>query len=348
MTSGLRYTIAVICMLMLIGTANAADKTDVVFLKNGDRLTGEIKLLERGLLTFKTDDLGTLSIEWKAIDRIQTRQLLEVEQINGERRHGHAVEVGAPGTLALDKTDDGRDDADSVALDSIVHMVPLSEGNWLDRLDGHVSAGVSASSANDDRKYTIAADASYRDVARSWDAAYDAARTESSNNDPSERDNLTGTYRWLRDDRWFWAATAGLTRNDELDLNLRSLAGAGVGRYWIRDQNHELSAVVGIAASREDYSQGAESRHSFEAVLQGNYSLFHFDPDIDVSVGLTLYPSLTISGRLRSEADVSARIELIKDLYYELSYVRSQDNKPPNVDSEEVDWSVTSSLGYKF
>ena len=39
-------------------------RTDVVTLANGDRITGEVVRLERGRLEFKTDDAGTLYLEW--------------------------------------------------------------------------------------------------------------------------------------------------------------------------------------------------------------------------------------------------------------------------------------------
>ena len=47
----------------------AGPKTDTVYLYNGDRITGEIKRFEYGVLFFKTDGMGTLNIEF---DRIRT------------------------------------------------------------------------------------------------------------------------------------------------------------------------------------------------------------------------------------------------------------------------------------
>ena len=49
---------------LLCFDAIAANKTDVVTFVNGDRLTGEVKSLERGRLRFKTDATDTISIEW--------------------------------------------------------------------------------------------------------------------------------------------------------------------------------------------------------------------------------------------------------------------------------------------
>ena len=40
-----------------------AQKDDTVYLKNGDRITGEFKKYEGGLLFLKTDGMSTVSIE---------------------------------------------------------------------------------------------------------------------------------------------------------------------------------------------------------------------------------------------------------------------------------------------
>ena len=52
--------------------AQARPKTDVVILKNGDRITGEIKGLDLGILTLKTDWMGTVEIEWDNIERVKS------------------------------------------------------------------------------------------------------------------------------------------------------------------------------------------------------------------------------------------------------------------------------------
>ena len=48
----------------------AADKTDQVWLKNGDHLTGEIKKLQRGIFYFKPSyALESIEIDWTRVDR---------------------------------------------------------------------------------------------------------------------------------------------------------------------------------------------------------------------------------------------------------------------------------------
>lgn len=337
---------ACLTLLLPAGGCLAADKTDVIELDNGDHLTGEIKKLERGLLTLKTDALGTVEIEWPRVASLRTGQLLEIERSDGSRRHGHVVASDAPRTLLLEA--DAAGGQQTMSLDSVVHIVPLSEGGWRERIDAHVSVGLDAASANDDRQVTVSADIEYRDAMRSLSASYDAARTESANNPSSERQDLDALYRWFPNERRFWALTGALTRNDQLDLNLRTLVGAGSGRYWLRDPQREFWALAGLVLTRENY-RNDESHQNVEGVLLGNYQFFRFDdPEVDLSATLVLYPSFTVSGRMRSELSLRARFELVKDLYYELTWLRSGDNRPPTGAARELDWSLVSSLGYKF
>ena len=59
------------------------DKTDVIVLKNGDRVTGEILELEYGLLRLSTDDMGTINIEWSAIASIDSQYTFDVQRAGG-------------------------------------------------------------------------------------------------------------------------------------------------------------------------------------------------------------------------------------------------------------------------
>ena len=49
-----------------------------------------------------------------------------------------------------------------------------------------------------------------------------------------------------------------------------------------------------------------------------SYDLYRFDsPEIDISTELTVYPSFTVSGRVRTDAGIRMRYEIIDDLFYE-------------------------------
>jgi hypothetical protein len=67
---------------------NARAKTDLVILENGDSIHGEIKSLERGILTLKTDWMGTIQVEWIHIQEIRSDFSFEVVLSDGQKSLG--------------------------------------------------------------------------------------------------------------------------------------------------------------------------------------------------------------------------------------------------------------------
>ena len=58
------------CMVLFSSSLFAREKTDVIVMKNGDRLTCEIKGLSAGVLSVKlTYVQGTVGLEWAQVAR---------------------------------------------------------------------------------------------------------------------------------------------------------------------------------------------------------------------------------------------------------------------------------------
>jgi hypothetical protein len=74
----------------------------------------------------------------------------------------------------------------------------------------------------------------------------------------------------------------------------------------------------------------------------------HDYPKTDISSQITLYPGLSSWGSLRSEVDISASREIVKDLNIVLSFYDSYDNEPNNPASSENDYGIVTSLGWTF
>jgi len=183
---------------------------------------------------------------------------------------------------------------------------------------------------------------------RLWDFAYEGSLNETDDSPASESQFLRiDQQRFLRDD-WFWTGGGNISTNDELGLDLRMLLGGGIGRYYFQTPNQEFFAALGIGVSKEEFADGTEQK-SFEGILTMSYDLYRFDaPEIDVSTELSIYPSLTVSGRVRTDWGIRLRYEIIDDLYYGISAQHMYDNKPQSVDAANTDWSLVTSLGYTF
>ncbi len=327
--------------------ALAAPKTDVVVLVNGDHITGEVKSLEYNQLKLSTDHMGTIYIEWDKIASLQSNQYLLLERTDGTRYYGQLVAGEDDSTLQVAalgrRTGGSRSTWRSSCVPSRSRAAISSTG----------STATSAPASTWPRPATVssidfAGGLSARTRVRAWALDGSVNLTDDSAGDTSERYQLQGNYRQFHRDRNFYLGFGSFERNTELDLNLRTMAGGGYGRYFVQNNHAEWLGGLGMAYSHENYT-GGETFDSVEGVLTTSFKIFRYDfPETDIGGSLTLLPSLTKSGRYRAEADLRAKYEFVDDLYFELKVYGSYDSQPPLADSEQSDYGLTTSLGYSF
>src|SRR5271168_2997963 len=70
--------------LLVCSPLFAREKTDVIVMKNGDRLTCEIRGLSAGVLSVKLNYVqGTMGVEWAQVARLESDQLFLVQTEDG-------------------------------------------------------------------------------------------------------------------------------------------------------------------------------------------------------------------------------------------------------------------------
>jgi putative salt-induced outer membrane protein YdiY len=305
-----------------------------------------VKSLEYNRLKLSTEHMGTIYVEWDKIASLQSSQYLLLERTDGTRYYGQLAAGGDESTLFVKRDVDKP--AQPVEKSSIVRAQPILGGDFVDRLDGYVSAGFDTAKANNRSSIDFAGGLSARTRVREWELDGAVNLTDDSAGDTSERYQLQGDYRQFFKARDFYLGFAGFERNTELDLNLRTTLGGGFGRYFVQNNHSEWVGGLGLAYSHENYT-GGEVADSVEGVITTAFKVFRYDfPETDIGGTLTLLPSLTQSGRYRAEGDLRAKYEFVDDLYFELKVYGSYDSKPPLADSEQSDYGVTTSLGYSF
>jgi hypothetical protein len=171
--------------------------------------------------------------------------------------------------------------------------------------------------------------------------------TQDGAND-TQRFDVTGQFRRFLANRWFWQGTLTFESNDELGLDLRTALGGALGRYLMQSHYHEW-AVYGGANVTDENEVAAPNRQNVEAVFGTQFAFFQYDtPERTVNAQLNLLPSLTDGGRLRADARVVSRIEIVKDFFFELSLYGEYDNRPGAHAKSNSDYGTDLSLGYSF
>lgn len=333
----------VLAVLLLVAASPAlAAKTDVVVLRNGDRLTGEVEQLERGRLSLKTDDLGTVEIEWDKVQSVTAAAPFDVDDLTGGRYMG-SLQPGPSGQLRIE----WNGTAQSVELLRVVRMRRLDATFWK-RLDGSVDMGASYTSATSLFKLDLSTTVGVERPGHEIHAEANSTLTSQPDVDETRRSNLSLAYSRRFENRWLALAQGQLEQNRELGFELRSSAAAGGGRYLAQGRQDKLLVAIGLSVNRERPVEG-EGTTNLETMALVTYDRFsHDSPKVDVSVTAVGFASLTDGGRHRVEVDAKLKRELVKDFYATLRGYESYDSRPATAGAPTDDYGVTFALGWSF
>jgi putative salt-induced outer membrane protein YdiY len=334
--------------LQLAATPSGAmerGKFDVVVVRNGDRITGEIQSLAYGRLTVETDSMGTVQVEWPDVIRVESPQSFLVEDTEGNLLYGSLPADPQAGQLSVAG---GAALTHRVAMPQVARL-SQSEDRLLDRVHGSFSLGFDYTKSSDIAVLSGSFNTNYRGPNSSWSLGVDLNSTRDPAQGTIDRDSIKYSYRWLQPGNRFWSGLTSVERNEETGIEARVLVGGGYGRYFLQSSSNEVAALVGIGASREWATGEADDQTSLEGIIGVDWRIFDFaSPTTSLTAKGILYPSLTESGRYRTDASVSLRREIVSDFYIDLSFYQTYDSDPPDLEAATTDYGVVTSLGYSF
>jgi Protein of unknown function, DUF481 len=336
-----RAAVLAACMLAATGPVMAAD-TDVVVLRNGDRMHGEIKGMQYGRLELSTTSMGTVYVEWDKVAGLTSPNFYEFELMDGSRHYG-SLDAADAGTLGVAL--EGQ--ITSLDVARVVRIRPIKPSFW-DRLDGSVSLGASYTRSSEIGQGSLNVSVGTRRPA--FELKTDFSTTITIQPDQPDQSRTVGSVSYLKlmRNRWFVPGTGKLERNTDLGLDLRSSVGGGIGRYVLQTNRSMLSAAGGLVVNRENPVDG-DSTMNIEAFLAAMYEFFTYDtPKTDIDMAFALYPSLNVSGRYRTDFSLTLSREIVKDFTAGLTAYDSYDNKPPAGSSSTHDFGISLNIGWTF
>jgi len=329
--------------MLFFSQAAQAEKTDIVYLKNGDRITGEVKSLTRGKLEFLTDHMGTVYIEWEEILQLTSGTGQSVELTDGQRLYGILTKPANDNMLTI-SSPMGQSD---VNVDEVFSMYPV-EANFWDRLDFHVKFGLSWDKGSEVGKYNLGLDSTYRRRESITKASFSTEITTQTAAENTSRSELSGLHNIFKPGKRFHSYFANLERNDQLGIDLRALLGAGYGWVPVRTQRNWFSFALGADVNREIPTDG-DKETNLEGVAWLTYEYYKFEsPERSLQTNFLVFPGLTNWGRWRASFKTNFKFEIVNDFYWNMDFFATYDNKPISIDAARSDYGVITSLGYEF
>ncbi len=383
----LKSTLAgIVCLLISINSV-ANQKTDVVTLYNGDKITGEIKEMSAGLLHLSTDYANTIKIEWQQIAHLDSRYNFELRLTSTERLYGNVAKAEKNGELQFTSISDIR----SIALLDVTEMRPI-EDSFIERLD--YTLGANFQIEPELRTNRIDASIDYEDQATRTNINGQVAETVTRTTETDSGDTLTEStssasvkfehQRWTDRSALYRTVTSSYEMNEALGNDGRFSLGLGLGRYFIDRPGMRLNASAGLQGVLEKdtlqsslnnndarlmlqttttESEVEGNTRSLESFINASWHVYEFgDNDMDITISGNVYPSLSESGRVRANLQTIVAWEVYNDLYWTLSATADFDSEsdasiiegqPPSTEIPQdtpissFDYNVTMGISWR-
>ena len=336
--------LAIAALLAAWSPAGLAAKTDVVRLLNGDDVTGEIKSLEFGALSYSTDSMGTVSIDWVDVIDIRSPQSLQVEITDGTRYFGTLRTAMNERQVRVVT----RDREVTLALIDIVRLTPIdTEDSFWSRVEGSLSLGLTSEKSSEVTTFNLATDMQYRERKYLVGLTANASITDQPGAETTQRSTIGLNYQRFRPNRWFTDWFVSWETNQQLGIQNRYILGGGLGRYLVQTNKDQFSVTAGVNATRESYVGADEDSTVAEGRIQVRYLHRRLVPDAHIALTTNIYPLLSDFSDYRSETDLTFRREFIDDLFLDITVYRSYLSEPP-AGAAKLDYGITTSLGYSW
>lgn len=337
--------LAALALLPCTCAASSRQKTDIVYMRNGDKITGEIQSLEKGQLSVKPDyTTSSFIIDWAKVDHLKSSQLFVITNPKGVSYTGtlstgpekHAIVI-----VEASKT--------TLPHESVVEISELGS-TFLKRMRGNIDLGTSFAQSNGQKNLTLQTGLTYQSEKNIFSLNSNSQFTsQKETSDTNETTVKTAFFRQLRTSDWYAGGIANFLSSSEQQIALVSTLGGAAARRIIFTNKTNLSAIGGLGYTVQRNSSGAVSTgstHSLDSAVAVQYSTFRFD-STTFDTSLWLYPSLTTPGHLRMTLNQDVYYKFLGDFYLSVGFYDNYDNQPV-VGAPANNAGVSTAIGWSF
>lgn len=251
-------------------SASSVAMADTVWMKNGDRLTGTIKVFDGGKLMLDTPYGGSIPIDMKQVKTLQSDQELLVKQDAYSGEKAKSIKASDEGKVTLENGEAPKT-VPIASIQQIMKPKPIIQDLTV---TGNVDLALDFKRADTDTDdYNIA----FKTQARHGKWRHNA--TGEYNRE--SQDGITTTDNWSAEyaldrfitDKWFWQGRVDYKSDHVEDLERQRTVGTGPGyQFW--DDELGAFSLTGLL-NRTDYRYSDGNQVNFySTALKWDYSRY--------------------------------------------------------------------------
>ena len=332
-------------LLVSLSFVSFSAMAGVLTLTNGDRVQGELVLVEREEVVWKSENFGEIRVAKSKVLSLDTDMDLKIAgrddpcTLAGHRREQWELYCDEGAGYVMDFPAIAR-------AEPYVNFV----GNPV-VFHGNVNAGGVFESGNREREdldVNVNLDVRHGDFHHLTNMLY-----QNQNDievDGLEKYQLGYNLRWIFAQKWFAAANAALEREEARNLDLGSTVGLGLGYLFFDTDKAALSLQGGVSSLREQFIDPTLSEDQDDRYAAGRAAIdyrYKFAIGPEIYFNQELLQSVDRSDDYQSNAKLGVRTPLVAGLMMEVAYYWLYDNTP-SLESEKEDTKLTVGVGYQW
>jgi putative salt-induced outer membrane protein YdiY len=351
----LRYRVAfafiILGCLHVIASGPCAAKVsrhDTVIMKNGDRLTGEVKRLEQGVLYVKTDYFsGAVGVDWLQVEKVESKATFQIVLSDGKRLTGSITKLAADVAPGRDLIVSAEGVEVPLSGTDVVQIESQKQTFWR-QLKGSIDMGYNYTSGNSQSSLSSSASAEYPTTNWAAGASYNASFSGQSGGTATNLFEVQAFGERFLNRNSLVIGLSDFLHSSQQDLNLRTTLGGGYGRYFVRNNQNELKWLIGADYTQASYQSGLSqpTQQNAELLLGVEYELFHFDR-YTLQSQFLVFPGLSDFGRVRLTTNDVFTIKLSNNFHLNISFWDNFDSRPP-LSAKKNAQGISTGLGWTF
>jgi len=316
-------------------------QNDSIKLRNNDVLVGEIKTLNKSILTFKTSYSDKdFKIDFDDVVSINTNELFVIHLVDRDQITGNMKPISKDSVRIIDKNGASY----TMAMRKIIQLEGVDEKFW-SRFSGALDIGLNLAKTNNNRQLTIAGYLNY--ASDTWNTKFDynTLYSKQDNTERIERKTMSlVVQRYIK--QWYVSGSVSYLQSSEQGIRNRITPALGTGAYVIVTPKLWWIAGIGITYNIEDFIDQQLNKQSTELQLLTQFEMFNFD-DLSFATKVVAYPSLSEKGRFRTDYNFVLKYDLPLDFYIKAEFTLNYDNQPA-IEGNFTDYVFSSGFGWEL
>ena len=324
--------------------AGQAVNADVLVLRNGDRITGDIKRIWDSEISIEPEYSDEFQVDVSAVDHIDSNRDFEIELDDGTKMVARLAGSDSDGNQIV-KT---ADKSVSVPLARLFELdEPEDDFDWESNVEfsAALNTGNTESSNAKLRVDTTVKFPDHRHIGEITFFREELGDETGETRRTKDQELFKYNYNWLFRDPWFFSTQLSLERDPIIELDHRVILSVGIGRDIWNTPRKELSVQLGAGTQTEEI--GPVTTESAVATWSLRYRQDFFSDDLELYHNDTI--TYNVSGRSNTsyKTTTGLRYEITDLLYANLSVDLDYETDPVET-AENEDIALLVGVGVDF